>query len=225
MKRTIGILVLLSTVAVGFTAAETDEHPEKALCAVCAVNGETEMEEVKAHAEHDGSTFYFCSENCKKEFVAEPVWYVPAKLPRPAPMFVVETLDGKDIQSDFAGKVTVIDFWATWCKPCEKVMPVLQRLADKYGDKGFQVMGISIDEREDRAEKIKKYLKKHNITYPVYSDTKNAPAWYTYRVKAVPAMFLVDHNGQVVAEWRGSIDHELLTSEVVRLVEENSAAD
>ena len=225
MKRIIWVALLLGIASICVSIGQAQEKPKKALCAVCAVHGETEMEKVKAHAEHEGRGYYFCSDNCRKEFLLDPAAYVPAKLPRPAPSFVVETLDGRDVASDFAGKVTLVDFWATWCKPCEKIMPELQRLSEKYGGKGFRVLGISIDEDKDRVSRINKYLKKHNISYPVFSDAKKVPAWHRYRVRAVPAMFLVDRSGQVVAEWRGSVDHEALAREVARLVGNSSPTD
>ena len=225
MKRTLRILLLFGIVAICISLAHAEQRPEKALCPVCAVHGETKLEKVKAEVEYEGRGYYFCSDNCRKEFELDRAAYMPAKLPRPAPPFVVETLDGRDVASDFAGKVTLVDFWATWCKPCEKIMPELQRLFEKYSGKGFQVLGISIDKDKDRVSRINKYLKKHRISYPVFSDAKKVPAWHTYRVKAVPAMFLVDRSGQIVAEWRGTVDHELLDREVVRLVGEGSPTD
>ena len=215
MKHVFRLLVFSITFSV---AVAGEKIPDKAMCAVCVVQGETEEEKVRAHAKHDSKMYYFCNERCKGEFLAEPIWYVVPELPRPAPTFVVESLDGDDVASTFEGKVTLVDFWATWCKPCEKIMPELQRLSTAYADQGFQVMGISIDDKDDRIERINKFLKKHKITYPVYSDAKNQPAWYTYRVRAVPAMFLVDRDGQVVAEWRGSVDHDVLAQQVEKLV-------
>jgi YHS domain-containing protein len=177
-----------------------EEDPAKALCPVCAVHGETDLEKVKAKTIYEGKPYYFCSDHCKEQFDVDPLSYIPQALPRPAPTFVVEALDGSDERSQFEDRITIIDFWATWCKPCEKIM------------------GIAIDEGDDRVKKIEKYLKKHGISYPVFSDAKNAPAWYAYRVRAVPALFLVDQKGQVVAEWRGSVDHDALNREVARLM-------
>lgn len=195
------------------------DKPDKALCPVCAVRGETELEKVKSEVEYDGSWYYFCSDHCGEEFETDPIAYIPARLPRPAPEFLVETLDGADAKSEFTGNVTLVDFWATWCKPCVKIMPEIQRLSDKYSGKGFRVMGISIDDQDDRIERIMKFVEKHDIDYPVYSDAKDTPAWFKYRVKAVPAMFLVDRDGQVVAEWKGTVDHDALAREVARLVD------
>jgi len=213
-------LLLHLLVAITVAGAYAGETPKKALCAVCAVQGETEMEKVKAHAEHDGTTYYFCSEGCRDAFQEDPLAYIPPELPRPAPTFVVETLDGKDVAAvEFKGKVVLVDFWATWCKPCEKIMPQVQKLYDKYRDSGFTVAGISIDEGEDRAAKVEKFMSKLDVSYPVYLDAKDTPAWFAYKVKAVPAMYLIDGEGQIVAQWRGSVDHEQLEIEVAKLVE------
>ena len=221
MKALTTILIMVTiTDIVCMGVAMAEQQPEKALCCVCAVHGETELEKVKAKTTYEGKSYYFCSDHCKEQFHVDPLSFIPPELPRPAPLFVVETLEGKDAASEFAGSVTLVDFWATWCKPCEKIMPELQKLSDEYGDKGLHVMGIAIDEGEDRVKKIEKYVQKHRISYPIFSDAKKAPAWYAYRVKAVPALFLVDQNGQVVAEWRGSVDHEALSQEVARLITE-----
>lgn len=196
------------------------ERPDEALCMVCAVHGETETEKVKAQSPHDGTTYYFCSEKCKAEFDTDPLAYIPPQLPRPAPDIVVETLDGQDVTADeFDGKVVLVDFWATWCKPCRKSMPELQRLYDEHADDGFTIMGISIDEEKDRTKRVSKYLDKYDISYPIYADAKATPAWLTYRVKAVPAMFLIDREGQIVRQWLGTVDHEDVAADVARLVE------
>jgi len=212
-------LALSVLVATATAPAHAAEKPDKALCPVCAVHGETKAERVEAQVEHDGQTYYFCSEKCRATFQEDPLGYVPPELPRPAPDFVVETLDGKDVAADaFAGKVVLLDFWATWCKPCEKIMPGIQKLYDAYADEGFTVAGISIDEGEDRVKKVEKFVRKLDVSYPVFLDAKDVPAWFTYRVKAVPAMFLIDREGRIVAQWRGSVDHERLEAEVARLV-------
>jgi thiol-disulfide isomerase/thioredoxin len=223
MNTTLRLLAIFALVFALVPGAAAGDKPDKALCLVCAVRGETEPEKVEAEAEYEGKWYYFCSKDCRKEFLIDPVGYIPAELPRPAPSFVVESLDGVDVPSEFEGKVTLIDFWATWCKPCAKIMPGIQKLHDRYRDGGFEVMGISIDEDEDRAELIEKYLHERDITYPVFTDTKRVPAWYTYRVKAVPAAFLVDRSGRIVAEWRGAVDHEELEREVARLMADAGA--
>ena len=204
----------------GILTAQKQQVPDKALCVVCVLRGETELEKVKAHKEHDGKTYYFCSKNCKEEFNEDPVAYLPPQLPRQAPDFVVETLDGGSVSlKDFENKIVLLDFWATWCKPCLVNMPRLQQLYDSYSDKGFVVLGISIDEGEDSVKKIKKFMNKTGISYPIFSDANATPAWHVFKVKAIPALFLIDGDGQIVAQWTGEIDHNQIRNEVINRME------
>lgn len=115
----------------------------------------------------------------------------------------------------------LVDFWATWCKPCVKMMPRLQELHAAWVDSGFVVLGVSIDETDesdDRAAKVATFTAKHGIRYPVCVDSGETPAWSTYRVKAVPAMFLIDREGNIVAQWTGEVDGDVVAQEVERVV-------
>lgn len=208
-------LIILASSAMLFADAQI---PDKALCSVCALKGgETEWEKVKAHSEHDGRAYYFCSKDCKIEFDSDPLAYLPPVLPRPAPAFVVEMLEGKDkALGDLKGKVVLVDFWATWCKPCLQTMPRLQKLYSAYADKGFEVLGVSIDEDKNRVKKIKKRVDKMDISYPIFIDTKQIPAWYLFKVKAIPAMYLLDRKSQIVAQWGGKIEYKEVEKEVLK---------
>jgi peroxiredoxin/YHS domain-containing protein len=201
MKVLLGILLLL---AAGGAALETaSAQGKKAMCLVCQVkHGEAEEELVKAVRTHAGKVYGFCSEKCAKEFAVDPAAYVPPSFPRPAPPFALKDLAGKPISNEsLKGKVVLLDFWATWCAPCLKAMPELQALHRKYADRGFAVVGISID--EGGPAKVRKFVSSKKITYPIALDSEKAPAWESYRVKAVPAAFLIDRDGQIVAQWRG----------------------
>lgn len=209
------ILLTLSLVAFPLSITAENARPKKAMCPVCAVRGETEEEKVKAHREKDGKAYYFCSKGCAKEFDADPTAFVPPELPRPAPGIVVETLDGEAVDlSAFKGKVVVLDFWASWCKPCVEMMPSLQKIHDAYADRGVTVVGVSIDEGKDRVKKIRKFVEKVGVTYPIYSDARPTPAWHTFKVKAIPALFLIDREGRIVAQWLGTVDHGALEAEI-----------
>lgn len=194
-----------------------EQMPDKALCSVCALKGgETEAEKVKAHSAHDGTTYYFCSADCKEEFDADPLAYLPPVFPRPAPAFVVEMLEGGDkALGDLQGKVVLVDFWATWCQPCLEAMPQLQKLYSANSDRGFAVLGVSIDEDNDRVEKIKRIVDKMKISYPISLDAKQTPAWHQFKVKAIPAMYLLDGESQIVAQWNGKIDCAEVEQEVL----------
>lgn len=214
--RYIGFLLLFVLAVPVMVQAE--KVPNKAICSVCALKGGGHgLEKVRAHSKHDGKAYYFCSEGCKKEFDADPVAYLPPVFPRPAPAFVFETLKGEDVAlSDYKDKLLLVDFWATWCKPCVEMMPELQKVYDAHADKGLVVLGVSIDEPKDRIKKVEKFVDKVGVSYPILVDAKKVPAWHQFKVKAIPALFLIDGDGQVVAQWTGKIDHTKIEAEVLK---------
>jgi thiol-disulfide isomerase/thioredoxin len=195
------LLFAIALVAPGMAAAA--DASKEAICHVCRVmNGEEHAEEVRATRTHEGVTYGFCSPDCAKTFDADPAAFVPPVFPRPAPAFTLTTLAGDTLSLErMKGGVTLVDFWATWCQPCRKSMPELSALHEKYAGRGFTVVGISID--EDREKEVKQFLEKTPVAYPIAIDDKVAPAWADYLVKAVPAAFLVDRDGNIIAQWTG----------------------
>lgn len=198
--------------------AQEKALPEKALCVVCALKGgEDEPEKVRAHSDHEGATYYFCSADCKKEFDADPAGYATPEFPRPAPAMVVETLAGEDVSLvDYRGQWVLLDFWATWCKPCVEMMPKLQKLSAAQADKGLVVLGVAIDDDKNRIKKIERFVDKVDVSYAIFSDAKENPAWHMFKVKVLPTLFLIDREGQIVAQWTGKVDHKIIKDEVVR---------
>ncbi len=194
----------------------SQQIPERAVCSVCAIqHGESQPEKVKAWSDYKETRYYFCSDNCKKEFDADPEGFLPPVLPRPASAFAVESLTGETLTKEsLKGKWVLIDFWATWCKPCEKMMPDLHKLHADFSNRNFAVIGISIDEGKDAYQKVKKFVEKRKIGYPIYLDVKETPAWAAFRVKAIPAMFLMNPSGEIVAEWRGEVKYESVRLDV-----------
>jgi thiol-disulfide isomerase/thioredoxin len=201
MKRALGVLVLLILTG---GAMEATAKSEKVVCPVCRVmRGETAAEPMKATRTHEGKDYGFCSKECAKTFDADPIAFVAPVFPRPIPSFVVTNLDGMPIKNaDLSGKVVLVDFWATWCAPCVKALPGLQRLHEKLAGRGFEVVGISID--EGGLDIVKRFVSSKNVTYPIAVDSKQDPAWEAFRVKVVPSAYLVDRAGQIVAQWTGT---------------------
>ena len=213
--RTLSICLVLMSLLVFVIYAE--ELPEEAICTVCAASGahEGEPEKVAAWSEYQGKPYYFCSEACKAKFDADPEGYLPPVFPRSAPAFVVKNLKGEEVTLDtYKEKVVLLDFWATWCKPCEEIMPELQKMHKEYADKGFTVIGVSIDEGKDLAKKVEKFAKKKKITYPVLLDVNKDPAWATFKVKAIPMLFLINQKGEIVAQWTGKVEHKEVKAKV-----------
>jgi peroxiredoxin/YHS domain-containing protein len=203
MKRWIRATLLALLMLAPLTSAVAAPSA-KAICLVCKVKeGATEEEPVKAERTSEGVRYGFCSDKCAKEFDADPVAYLPLALPRPVPSFSLTDLDGRPVTpAVLKGKVVLIDFWATWCAPCRKSMPELQALHDKYASRGLTVVGISIDEGGNA--KVRKFVASKKFTYPIAVDTDRNPAWDAFRVKAVPAAYLLDRDGQIVAQWTGA---------------------
>lgn len=106
--------------------------------------------------------------------------------------FTLPSLDGEDITlSKLKGHVILIDFWATWCPPCRKSIPVFIDLYNKYHEKGFTVLGIS---REDKSV-LEKFRDEIGIPYPLLIDNNGISK--KYQVQAIPTIVIFDKNGKV----------------------------
>lgn len=214
-----------TTHAEAASEATTAAASEKMICPVCRVHeGETEPEEVVATLEHDGHVYGFCSEDCRDKFQEDPEVYLPPVFPRPAPSFEVRDLDGNNFSSDeLRGRIVLLDFWATWCQPCVDDLPRLSRLHERYFDRGLTVVGLSTDEGADAVRKVKRMIRRRNASHPIYLDALESPAWAAYRVQVVPTQFLIDGDGQIVAQWSGRIDLEVVEAAIADLLAEGDA--
>jgi len=113
--------------------------------------------------------------------------------------FTLKDLNGNDVSlSDFRGKVVMLDFWATWCPPCVKAIPELIALHEKYKARGFEVIGISMDQS---VADVKYFVNDRNITYTILmSDDKVEKQ---YGVITIPVTFMIDRSGKVVKKHLG----------------------
>lgn len=183
--------------------AQNDEIPKKAECTTCAVRGATHGEEdVAAWREYEDARYYFCSTDCAEAFDGFPTAYITHPVPRPAPAARLNLLSGETLDlASLKGSVVLVDFWATWCQPCRKAMPMLNEMHEASDETGLKVIGIAIDEEPTNV--VPKFVEKQKLAYPIALDGGERPAWYNYNVAAIPAMFLIDAEGQIVGEWRG----------------------
>ncbi|MEM7482936.1 MAG: redoxin domain-containing protein [Acidobacteriota bacterium] len=214
------MLTGISTAYAGEGHGLEERTGERALCPVCRVHeGETKEEVVVAVALFEGQEFGLCSETCRETFLEAPASYLPPVFPRPAPKFVVLGLDGAEVPSEtYRGKVMLLDFWATWCPPCVRDLPSLTRLHERYEDDGLVVVSISIDEGENADRKVARMIKRRRARHPVFLDAALDSAWAAYQVRVVPTQYLVDAEGQIVAQWSGKVDLEVVEAEIARLL-------
>lgn len=117
-----------------------------------------------------------------------------------APDFTFNTPEGKALTlSSFRGKVVLIDFWASWCGPCRKENPNVVRVYNKYNKKGFEILGVSLD--EDRERWIDA-IKKDGLVWSHVSDLKgwSSEACRLYGIDAIPLTVLLDKEGKIIAK-------------------------
>src|SRR5580704_11005966 len=129
------------------------------------------------------------------------------------PDFSVKDLQGREISSaDLRGKVALIDFWATWCQPCKKEMPGYQTLADRYGPRGFTVIGLKFDTMADTKDPIL-FVKKIGVRYPLAVAVDELKQKFG-GIEGLPTTMLYDREGilrkKVVGfEYTSTIESEL----------------
>ena len=121
------------------------------------------------------------------------------KVGQPAPEISLPNAKGDTLTlSSFKGKVVLIDFWASWCRPCRESNPHVVKLYEKYKDKGFEVFGVSIDNNKSSWLKA---VKRDKIPYTQVIDGEgwDAPTAMRYGVDAIPATFVLNKDGKIEA--------------------------
>jgi len=112
-----------------------------------------------------------------------------------APDFAIKDESGKLVKlSDSKGKLVFLNFWATWCEPCIEEMPEMQTLNEKFKDRKFQMMAISVDNSWDV---VKDFYDKHNLGMPTFLDP-GQQVRSLYKVRGYPETFIIDGKGSVV---------------------------
>ncbi|MEX2184663.1 MAG: TlpA disulfide reductase family protein, partial [Chloroflexota bacterium] len=118
--------------------------------------------------------------------------------------FLLTDLDGQPIRLDaLRGKVVWINFWASWCPPCQQETPILRELAERYRDRGLEVVGISV--QETSPADVAAYAERYQLDYTIGFDG-SGHIFRAYKVFALPTQFFIDTQGVVVQVVNGPVD-------------------
>jgi len=108
--------------------------------------------------------------------------------------------------SDLKGKGVMLNFWATYCKPCEKEMPYMEELYPQYKDKGIEIVAVSLDATE---LVIHRFIDKYNLTFPIPHDNKNIVN-DLYKIGPIPTTYFLNEDGEIVEKVEGALSLERL---------------
>lgn len=122
--------------------------------------------------------------------------------------------------ADLRGRVVLVNFWATWCKPCTSEMPAMERLYASLADQGFELLAVSID---DETAEARDFASRFGLSFPILHDRDQA-VYKQYQTMGVPESLLIDVDGRVVERYVGSRewDAPVYRARVLELIGEGS---
>ena len=122
----------------------------------------------------------------------------------PAADFELKTAGGEKVRlSSLKGKVVLLDFWASWCEPCTKELPLLAALARRMRPRGVEILAVNIDEKRENADD---FLRSHKVDLPVLFDPDGKVAAAKYDPPTMPTSFVIDREGVIRAVNAGFVD-------------------
>ncbi|MFD2208925.1 TlpA family protein disulfide reductase [Virgibacillus halophilus] len=164
----IAVLVILAAMLV-FNLIQNHSEKKKEEKQVYDVSGDTDAKGAVAYPEN--ATFPETGEKAKD--------------------FEVQSLDGKTLRlSDLRGKKVMLNFWATWCPPCKKEMPEIEKFNQKHQD-DIEIVAVNIQESGD---KVKKFIDQHHYHFPIYLD-QNGQVSNEYSIYAIPTTYFIGSDG------------------------------
>ncbi len=134
-----------------------------------------------------------------------------------APNFTLKDADGNPVHlTDYRGKVVLVNFWATWCGPCEVEIPWFVEFEQKYKDQGFAVLGLSMD--DDGWKSVRPYIASHKINYRVMIASEVVSQQFG-DIESLPTSFVLDRQGRIATNHVGLVDKRDYQNEILKLLE------
>ncbi|MBS4194541.1 thiol-disulfide oxidoreductase ResA [Lederbergia citri] len=122
-----------------------------------------------------------------------------------APDFVLTDMDGnKHRLSDYKGQGVFLNFWATWCKPCEREMPYMDNQYQAFKVQGVEILAVNVGQPEFS---IKKFVQQHDLSFPILKDS-NKDVMAAYNIYNLPATILIDPEGKIIEIIEGELPEE-----------------
>jgi peroxiredoxin len=141
---------------------------------------------------------------------------------KPAPDFTLQDSNGATVSlADYRGKVVLLNFWATWCGPCKIEIPWFMEFEQQYKNKGFEVLGVSMD--DDGWEAVKPYITEKKMNYRVVLGNDSVAKDYG-GIDALPTTFVINQDGKIVASHVGLVNKDDYLKEIQNLLESTSTS-
>ena len=130
-----------------------------------------------------------------------------------APSFTLASTEFEEVSlSDYEGKVVLVDFWATWCKPCEEEIPIFIELYDQYRARGFEMLGISLD--DEGLQVVKPFIERLGVNYTILlADPEIVEK---YKLLAIPSAYLINRKGRIVQVFEGEQGEKAIYENVLQ---------
>ena len=140
----------------------------------------------------------------------------PSRVAKLAPDFTFTTLAGKAITlSELRGRPVVINFWASWCPPCRRELPALEKVYRQYSAQGLQLLGVAVGDEEPA---VRRLVQEMRLSYPIgLSDEAGS----NYAVSAIPHTFFLDRQGKIVAQRVGGLSEGEFRRQVEALLKKS----
>ncbi|MFD0748751.1 redoxin domain-containing protein [Mucilaginibacter calamicampi] len=179
---------------------DKNEASPASFYAMVSLDSSRYEQQLIAYAEKLKEKKYFTDNPGVQAFISRMMAAKPVSVGQKAPEFAIRGLDDKPVKlSDYKGKYVMLDFWASWCGPCRQENPNVVKQYNLYKDKGFNILGISLDEEKDLWRKA---IEADKLTWKHASELKSFEGGTPslYRVYAIPSNFIIDPQGVIVAK-------------------------